>query len=407
MDAGWLGNLLDSWQVVDRRPTPGEYTQAGLLARTARVLCCFERPAGAPINDAGAQEQIRDLKSKISELEGKIAEPPAVKRIKLSQVLDQNREDEIAPLKNAEVVTAYARYVEVMGSDPSPDETPTSEQLASIKHVVSLSCPPFADFAIFVPNASRLVKKMKLGGMSLRDDGTFVHEEIKGPATFELWKRCYKVWRTTVIELDIICPGHADMYCDKVERLHTRYGASVWHLLYQADVRARLERSHLTHQKLLRLAAMGGSPQGFDVNRPWNYIWKDLAEDSDWWRDQFIEIANQVLTHVRSLGSSLDGDVVAGTARAPQVADPRASTSTRSLPPPQALPAARIPQSSKRHELGEDGLLQSNRRGIPLCKAFQTGECTSIQPGTTMICGRDASRVHQCGKCLMPGHGAN
>eukprot|EP00971_Amphidinium_carterae_P334545 6469894-Amphidinium_carterae.1 len=57
--------------------------------------------------DGGENEvEIETFKVMIAELDGKLAEPP-VKRIKLCQVLDHCREDEIPPLQPAEVVTAY------------------------------------------------------------------------------------------------------------------------------------------------------------------------------------------------------------------------------------------------------------------------------------------------------------
>eukprot|EP00971_Amphidinium_carterae_P142056 2813639-Amphidinium_carterae.1 len=65
-------------------------------------------------------------------------------------------EEEISPLPQSAVQSAYDLYVQKMGAGPSPDEQPTGDQLSSIKHVVSLGAPPYADFALFVPNALRL-----------------------------------------------------------------------------------------------------------------------------------------------------------------------------------------------------------------------------------------------------------
>eukprot|EP00971_Amphidinium_carterae_P187284 3717211-Amphidinium_carterae.1 len=53
---------------------------------------------------------------------------------------------------------------------------------------------------------------------------------------------------------------------------------------------------------------------------------------------------------------------------------------------------AQMGKPMKSHQVGEDGLLLTNRRGIRLCKQFQVGECKSIAPGTTMICGVDGGQ---------------
>eukprot|EP00971_Amphidinium_carterae_P330793 6464007-Amphidinium_carterae.2 len=65
---------------------------------------------------------------------------------------------------------------------------------------------------------------------------------------------------------------------------------------------------------------------------------------------------------------------------------------------------AQMGKPLKSHQVGEDGLLLTI--GIRLCKQFQVGECKSFAPGTTMICGVDGGQVHQCARCLQPGHGA-
>eukprot|EP00971_Amphidinium_carterae_P188023 3732033-Amphidinium_carterae.1 len=56
--------------------------------------------------------------------------------------------------------------------------------------------------------------------------------------------------------------------------------------------------------------------------------------------------------------------------------------------------------------VGPDGLHLANRKGVPLCQEFQTGLCTDLATGTLMICAKDRTKLHQCGRCLRPGHGA-
>ena len=49
--------------------------------------------------------------------------------------------------------------------------------------------------------------------------------------------------------------------------------------------------------------------------------------------------------------------------------------------------------------------MTANRRGVPLCAAFQTGTCTGSDAQAR--CLANPSRAHQCAKCLTAGHGAH
>ena len=61
----------------------------------------------------------------------------------------------------------------------------------------------------------------------------------------------------------------------------------------------------------------------------------------------------------------------------------------------------------RQHNLDASGILTTNRNGITLCSNFNSGRCDKVASGTQMMCGQDATRIHQCAKCLSPHHGAN
>ena len=148
---------------------------------------------------------------------------------------------------------------------------------------------------------------------------------------------------------------------------------------------------------------MGGKTAGFNESRPWDYVWRALSNDSEYWREQFIEPATLILAHVKSLSSTLGGDapVQAANLGQSQVRTSPIETQTSSRSRALARPVVR------RHEIGDDGLHTVNRNGRLLCQGFQTGECKAILPGTSMVCAKDDLRNHQCAKCLQPGHGAH
>ncbi len=110
-----------------------------------------------------------------------------------------------------------------------------------------------------------------------------------------------------------------------------------------------------------------------------------------------------MLARTSSLSSVVDGD-------APTTASLASSRSAVSFVGTKSKARAKPmapPSTVKHHTAGPDGLLRTNRKGITLCEELQHGKCNDIAEGTIMICGRDKSKVHQCARCLQPGHGAS
>ena len=68
--------------------------------------------------------------------------------------------------------------------------------------------------------------------------------------------------------------------------------------------------------------------------------------------------------------------------------------------PPKKLkrdPAQRV------HKVGPNGHFLANRNDIALCGDFNQGKCD----GKYLQCPKYPSKVHQCSKCLLQGHGAH
>eukprot|EP00971_Amphidinium_carterae_P330792 6464007-Amphidinium_carterae.1 len=125
-------------------------------------------------------------------------------------------------------------------------------------------------------------------------------EEQRGPPSFAEWRRSYRVLWTVLIQLDL--------YVDRLEKFHARCGADVWSLLYQADVRCRLENMARLYHQELHLVSLGKTSPGFNVDWPWDYVWRQAVLDAEFWREQFVEPAQLVRAHMQSLASTLGGD---------------------------------------------------------------------------------------------------
>eukprot|EP00972_Heterocapsa_arctica_P064948 9588533-Heterocapsa_arctica.AAC.1 len=81
---------------------------------------------------------------------------------------------------------------------PRPDEEATSEQLSSLKAVVTSGEPPYADFAKWGPFSNRLRRKMAFEGFAIGPDGILKRTEMKGPDSFAAWEACFVVLRTAM-----------------------------------------------------------------------------------------------------------------------------------------------------------------------------------------------------------------
>ena len=74
--------------------------------------------------------------------------------------------------------------------------------------------------------------------------------------------------------------------------------------------------------------------------------------------------------------------------------------------PPQGRqpPAKRQNQFTRQHNVNDDGMLDTNRKGVKLCDGFNKGTCWKTnQHGRCLATGA----AHQCAKCLEHDHGAH
>ena len=79
-----------------------------------------------------------------------------------------------------------------------------------------------------------------------------------------------------------------------IKRYHDRYSASVWAIIYQADVRARLElserlrrRGESEHQR----AQASGLAHTFNPAAPWDWVWQAIVAETCFWEEEFEEPA--------------------------------------------------------------------------------------------------------------------
>ena len=388
--------VVDLLTVNGQAPTPYVLASWKLVGQAARVAC------GATPTRA----------QRLAPPFAKAGPPPPgampgvkVGITKLATTIDQGLDDEVVTVSEADIAHGYVKYEERMGKPPNEDREPSIDQYTGIAHLISLQAPPYADFSVFGPHSIRLRKRMRLGGFFIAADGTLEKCELYGPTSLAEWSRSYRVLSTILIMQEAVFPEELDAYHNHISDYATRYGDRCWPTIYQADVRMRQERMQTIRRRGVQ--SHNADPQaaalaGFDVNKPWRYVWSQAVLEANFWLKEVQEKCLLLLTKVSTADALLDGDVRVGgsgsQASAAQLAPERRERSPR-------RPAQATPGKVRVHNTNEDGTMKTNRAGKELCRNFQTGKCeTSQTPG---VCPRDRRLVHQCAKCLSQEHGAH
>ena len=109
-----------------------------------------------------------------------------------------------------------------------------------------------------------------------------------------------------LVMVDAVDLGALMSYEQHVIKLHDRYSAKVWSIIYQADNRCRLEHMERTRRALQSAREEGSSTDCGDA-RPWNLVFRRVISDESFWRDEVVEPALLVLTKVAGLNEMAGG----------------------------------------------------------------------------------------------------
>ena len=382
-------------------------SEAAIAATRAHELAL----AGAGVTHIGGGQTVAAPQPKTA--------AKAIRMVAFESTVDQtDRKSEVEVLSAADIQAAYNEYnikLGVAGAPPvvpHPDEEPTIDQLTALKAVIDSGAPPNVDFSIWRPHANRFKKVLAFHGLHIGLDGAIVMAEMKGPSNLDEWLASWRIFKVASIMLKILSTAAADAYAGHITRLHTKYGAQVWLLLYQADIRFRTEHAERIRRKGEALKAKAGQdPCEFDPTMPWEFVFRTGVEDYAYWNREFETDALLVRAHIDSTQSHLGTDIgmMSETRRSAGSGGGSSSQHWDDLPPPPPK-GDRQKGAGKKGDKGgggggprfdSQGNFVTNRGGNPICFAYQTGECTE----TTLVnnaprCAKDSSRVHQCSRCL-------
>jgi len=404
---------VTTWQVNGAKPSAALRASAGLLGHACRIATGAQRRRAAVAKDVAdyQAQKIKDLELQISLANSQQAIPMSAtpigpKRIKLATVVDQAHDGETLELSQQNVADAYDRYRNSQGGEPRPEEDLTGDQLAALKSLFDSGAPPYVDLAVWGPFGRRIQKKLKMSGLVMGADGQLHMSLLYGPPSVEEWVAGWTVFKTGAIMLGTITPSTCDHWAKMVVGYARTYGPALWPLVYQAEVRARLEhleRVRRTGAAEQAAAASTGGTHAYDPKSPWEWSLRKCADDVIYWRRELEDPAMLAKVQIARMSDKLGSDAPveqSSTSSGTRAVAGLAADTDRSAPPPKRLKPS---VSNKHHSTDDSGNLTCNRKGYPLCGTFQSGNCEYRK--YTIACPKDNSRVHQCARCLMPNHG--
>ena len=210
--------------------------------------------------------------------------------------------------------------------------------------------------------------------------------ELYGPNNLGTWPQSYNVLLTVLVMIDAVDLGHLQKYRAHIERMAERYGTRVWSVIYQADVRCRLENMERIKRNLKTER---------DDKRPWNMAWAKAVADEAFWRYEVTDPCIFILTKITSTNEVLEGDAKVANAPA-SAAGPRetAPAPARMVSEKQIRPR----NSNRTGRVRSIGKYTHNGTGYAICAGFNSGQCSNSTPG--IWCPQQWDTVHQCDCCL-------
>jgi len=198
-----------------------------------------------------------------------------------------------------------------------------------------------------------------------------------------------------------------DCYYEHVKRLHAMFGSDLWLLLYQTDMRMRMEqwerirRRGATERNTLESL---GAVHGFNPDRPWDWVIRESVSETafSFWYGEFESKAILIKAHADRLQHHLGPEVSSLNS-----ALPPGSSGRQHVPPPPPptgqRPAKRskIAPQDRSHNLDAQGKYMTTRRGVVICTGYNEGTCTETDMASGGArCRKHPNLAHQCNLCL-------
>lgn len=304
------------------------------------------------------------------------------RKLKLSAVLDPTLDAEIQPLSSEEATRMYNDYRNAFGDFPTADSDVSMDQLAAVRQVVESGSVPYADFSVFGPFGQRLLRKQTFMSYHLNvATGEWQKREQPGPGDYHTWYRSWRCYRTAMLLVGACEAERLDAYSEFIRSFVTQFGDEAWAFISRADSRMRSE-----HLERVRRQLRADPQHGYQEHHPWSACFTAAIKESDFWSRELATPATLFLARNRKEAPAAVSDA-AGEER-----DTTGKKRKRGSRP------QRRHQGDDLSQKDDNGNFTHNRKGIEVCRGYNSNRCGSATPQGKCKNGR----AHQCGLCLGP-----
>ena len=226
------------------------------------------------------------------------AEAPTEER-KFKNVIDPTKEGSMTLIESAKSTEMYAKYKVLFGDFPTSRVEPSPAQLSGVNTMIEAGENPYVDFSVFGPHGRRALKRLTYHVQAFQPDtGKYVRQELNGPNDLTNWMKCWQVFRTTMLLLTAAMCHSLDAYSEFIREKVATYGQKCWDIIYQADMRMRLEeferirrREDIAYQALTEAETLVSK---YDPRKPWNRIFAlavstSCPEAMAFWQTECVE----------------------------------------------------------------------------------------------------------------------
>ena len=354
---------------------PLSLMQKGLI-RTVHRVCCLMAGTSAPA------EETKTLKDQLDEVVKTVgtltqAEPTEVPpskpplcspQVHLKQVISQASEEAVPLMSQSDLLKHWDCFKKIYGRDPKTDEECTgacrcqcsvAARYGPVRRLRRMGTKP-SSFFFFEEAAQYRVATACRRCTS--------NNGARRPPDRHAWLECYRLLTAALVGFEAVGVGPMLDYGRLISTYSERYGSLTWPLLYQCDIRCRLEHMErlrrVLERKFVDATARGQAPSiQFDPKRPWDSVWTAACEDFGFWHVQFEEPALIILT--KSGGLS---DIITGEAPI----EHSSQSSSHQPAQPQAKRRKMRPTSDTRVHRVSNGVFTHNRSGVALSSEFQS-----------------------------------
>ena len=286
--------LLAGLQAFEFKPDADQPGEKLTLVQIGRLSQCYDtRPSAKPDPVSSLANTTHDA------------------AVQLKHVVNESMEGFVKRPDSDDMTKLLLIYQSRCGGLPRDEIEPTPDQIGALRQILDSGAPPSVDMCIWGPHQKRAIKKLQLSA-TLYDPTTsrWVQRSLRGPPSFDVWLKCWSVFKVAMIMLEQASTASLDLYEARIREFATETYPNCWFLVYQADTRCRSE----LFEKILRATEIEHavkSVPGFDKKCPWDYVIKQAVNDEypktmAWWNKELSRKCDGYINQTMSYSQVVD-----------------------------------------------------------------------------------------------------